>query len=530
VQAERSAAPKPRGEDDVRVLAAIALLGALLRFWTIGDGAPFVAQPDEWRLADSALAVVRTNDWHPASFAAGPLAISVHAVATTVRFLLGAVEGAWPSVAAVWPGQFLVSSRLLSALFGVLTIIVVYRIGARWTPRTAAVAALLAACSPSLVTASQLATHDALLVLLVALTWLAVARAAESGRALDATAAGAAAGLAAATAFSGFAAVLIAMTASVGAAAAGPPHDASTRIRRLALVAGAALLAFAIASPYTLFDLPGYLNAAAAALAERSAHARAGGLVPLALSLADHVALLPRAWDPARASGVLGFALAAVGVLHLFGDLRNPRRPLALAGLLTLSVYGWVALAAGDPSRATWPLVPALCVVTAAGLDALRQRAQRRDASPRARRALVLATGLLVAAACARTLDRDWRRQRDTPDERAASWLVTRLQPGDRVVIEGDRLRLPSGYAVTAVPRLIDYSPDQPGGGTTYLAASARVSNVFLREPQRFPDEAAAYRALFSRFAIAASFAADDPGASAVTILTEAPDRRSPAK
>jgi hypothetical protein len=188
-----------------------------------------------------------------------------------------------------------------------------------------------------------------------------------------------------------------------------------------------------------------------------------------------------------------------------------------------MGVYGWTALAAGQPAHATWPLVPALCVALAAGVDALLQRAPGRAEASRARRILTTAAVIIVLGTLAQTIDRDWRRRRGSPAERAAAWLVTRVQPDERIAIEGGRLRLPPGYAVTHVTRLIDRSPDEHrAGGAMYLVSSADVSDVFLRDPRRFPVEAAAYRELFSRFAIAASFAARGRTESSVTVLSSA--------
>ena len=507
----RAELPGHRGS--LLAVSGLILLGAVLRLWSLGDGLPHVATPGEWQLADRSLELVRSADWRPRAFEGGALTLYLHTAVTAVRFLAGAVEGVWRGVDQVWAGQFLAAHRLVATLWGLLTIVVVYRLGFRWNAPTALLAGAFAAVSPTLVAGSQTAGDAALVILLVAVSALSAVRAVESGRTADVAVAGLAAGLAAGAAFSG----MLALPIALGTLLAGSP--AGTRARRTAIVAGGTALAFVVVSPYTLFDLPAFLNAAAGALMERSRRDAIGGLVELWRGIGGALALLPQAWDPARLSAIPGAALLVAGVAGLTRDRARPdRRAAAVAILLTALLYGWAALR-GEGTRTAWPAVPALCLALAAGMDAVltRTRATRGIV----RRAAIGVAMLVIAASTARVVAHDWRRAELSPPERLAAWLLANAPPDSPIVIEGQDIRLPPPFTMTRLARLIDWPIDRyRERDGAFVVSRAHIAATYLGDPARFPAEAAAYRALFNELVVVDVMAPDDRRAGEEPTLT----------
>ena len=82
-----------------RVGLALALAAAaLLRFWTLGHGVPYMLGVDEPDVMDRAVRMVQTGDFNPHFFDYPSLYMYVQAVVVVARFLLGAVRGEWSSL------------------------------------------------------------------------------------------------------------------------------------------------------------------------------------------------------------------------------------------------------------------------------------------------------------------------------------------------------------------------------------------------------------------------------------------------
>jgi hypothetical protein len=484
------------------LLFAIVAAGAALRSWTIGDGLPYVANDDEWRLIDRATSIMRSGHWHPGSFDLGSLTVYLHVFVAATRFLFGAVEGEWSNFGHIWVGPFVQWSRAASALAGVAAIYVLFRAGTRWNTRVALVAAALMAVSPALVRESQIARADSLLLFLIALTLLQSIRAGESGRVRDFALAGAAAGLAASASFAGV--LALAVPAGVALVRAGRLH----RLAALAIVAGAAAATFVATSPHAIIDLPGFLNSAAVALRDRAPGSIWTGIVSAFGPVASSLAIAPAAWDPLRLSASPGMLLGLIGLATIARDVRSPERWAAAGALFVLmAACGWLALRSGADARSATPLVAVVCLGVAIGVDRAAGRVHAAG-RPAARRAVWLLVALMLSSSATRSLAGGWERTKASTAERAADWLLTHGRAGERTVIESPAIRLPPAFTSASTPRLIDRPIDTyRADSVVYLVVRSDAADAYLRDAVRFPAEAAAYQALFAAVDVVERFA-----------------------
>ncbi|HWW87278.1 MAG TPA: glycosyltransferase family 39 protein [Vicinamibacterales bacterium] len=293
----------------------VVLSAALLRFWSLGQGP---VSPVESRTIDGVIQLTHTGSYHPAALTNPALPIYLHTIVAVIHFLLGAAVGAWSSLGSFGPEDIVLWGRGVSALFGVATVLVVYRIGIRWGARHGLLAAGLMAVTPAHVAASREIAEGAPLTLLTALTLLLSIEAVERGKGRF-VAAGIASGLGAATHYA--AALLLMMPLT--AVWMSPDHE-RPRSWRGAFVVLAAIGAFVIGNPLSVRDLPVFLD----------------GFAQAASPLGKDILSAP------EIAGRLGAALEWPGVI------------LALAGV----ILGIVRAIAG-PGHTRWTLLVSFPVV-----------------------------------------------------------------------------------------------------------------------------------------------------------------------
>src|SRR4029453_2478554 len=129
-----------------------------------------------------------------------------------------------------------------------------FRWATRWGPLVGLIAAAAMAVQPQHVRESHFALTDIPLTFFVALTLLLSQRAAEGGRFREYFVAGLATGLAMATKYNGALAVLMPLIVAF--------LSAKPETRVISVVAGVSgtLGGFFAAAPYSVLDLPGFLN------------------------------------------------------------------------------------------------------------------------------------------------------------------------------------------------------------------------------------------------------------------------------
>jgi 4-amino-4-deoxy-L-arabinose transferase-like glycosyltransferase len=365
-------------------LAVVLVIAVALRLWTPGR-AGLVTDPDEAAIMSAIVGVMRTGDFNPHYFDYPGLIFWLYLPVACARFVVGAVRGEWTSLSDVNALTFLPWARVVTALLGGATVFLVHQIGLRWGARHALLAAGLLAVMPLHVAAAHHALPDVPLTFLTTLCFLLSLAAHETATPRAFAAAGAAAGLAVATNY-GAAIVLLIPLVSAWMTFPGRP----SRLAYALAAVGAALVAYLVAAPFTVLDLPGFLNGFAAFMARFRERGDAGAghawliyLVTLQRSLG---------W-PALLLMFIGLAMGVVRAAKGPGRVR-----WMLLVAFPIVAYVVVSRRGMADSRALLPAIPFAC--TLAGLAVISGVSLlRRFEIPRAVR-----TGLIVALTVAAVL------------------------------------------------------------------------------------------------------------------------------
>ena len=444
------------------VLVAVLAVAAAARLWFLDAGVPHAVGIDEPQVIGRAVAILRTGDWNPHVFDYPTLVIYLHAVIAIVRFLLGAVRGEWHSLDAFDVDAIYTTGRLVAALIGVLTVYLTYRLARELTGRPAALlAAALMAVHPPHIRESHFILTD---VPMAALTTLAVWLAARAARVHDVRAyawAGAIAGLAAAAKYNGGVALVAPLAAWAFAERGG-----SQRWVKLGAIVAAAAAAFLAGAPYTVLDMPAFLDGFAAQFSRFAA--RSGVAAPAWLIYAKHLSpVWPRLTIP--------LALAGMAIVLRRRETRHAAIP---AVAFAVAYFYMIATHSHVFGRYTLPLVPVLCVMSAVALMSLVSYARRFGPFQRPAPAAALLAGVLAlflwppASQAVQWLDRF--KAADTRTI-AADWLKGNASKGARIAVEnsGPTYLDAAGFRIVPVELLIDRPLDWYRTRADYLVISA---------------------------------------------------------
>jgi 4-amino-4-deoxy-L-arabinose transferase-like glycosyltransferase len=501
--------PFPISRDRKLTLLGILVLGATVRLWTAGAGLPYTVHVDEPAIMQHSVHIMKSGDFHPHFWDYPGLTIYLHSAVACVRFLDGAMNREWASLNQVWEGDFYLWARMVTALIGTLTIYVVFRLGLRWGPTAALLAAFAMAVQPQHVRESHFALTDTPLTFFVALTLLFSFRAAENNRMREFFLAGLAVGLSTAAKYNGALAILM-----PGIVACFVPEWRMRVFAALVVIAGA-LVGFLGAAPYSLIDLPGFLNGFASLMQHynqpRPVSEVATTYFKYVLDWFRYQPIgMPRflAW-PAL---VLYFA----GVVVLLSDLRvRATRAIALAALIFPPAYFWfVSSQSLQFGRYLMPIIPMLSLGVGVGIVATRDLIARRGFGQRPRTVLAaLLLVLLPPLMTVITFNMDRRLTRT--EELAGKWIQEHVRPDERIVYEL-AIQLPPKFQHEQVNRLIADLPRHRQEGAVYLVASSSEYQKYFDDPVNFGAQVAAYNDLFRTTETVQVFTptADHPGAT----------------
>jgi uncharacterized membrane protein len=250
------------------LLTAILLAGALLRFWGLTFGIPHPdTRPEETTMVITATGLLyaglssRFFQWPSLEFY---IVSAIYRVGWEIGHLRGwyRLKVDMYKAAAVDATPFLLVPRVLSALAGIVTIWLAYRLAARLFDRlTAIAAAFFVAVAFLHVRDSHFGLPDVPMTALVVAALAALAAAVEAPtRARRWALSGALSGLAASTKYSGG---LVLVTGLATAIVMLIRNDSARRrdvLRCTAALLGAAVLAFLCGTPYALLDGPHFLE------------------------------------------------------------------------------------------------------------------------------------------------------------------------------------------------------------------------------------------------------------------------------
>ena len=447
------------------MLAMVFSVALALRLWGIYFGLPFLYHPDEPAYVLQALAVGRGLP-NGLTFANPPLYKYVLLAIYAITFGLGRTMGVYASQQQFIeqfradPTLLYVVARIVSALFGALTVLGAYSVAtiAR-SPRAGLIAAGLTAVTYLLVRESHFAVNDALVTLCVVVGLACCVRVARYGRRRDSILAGIVLGLAFSAKYQGVILLL--------------PVVIAHRKRTDLLIALAAALATVLLTFPSLLTEPLRVVEDIYIHLYVPAHTGYDGLDPgggytfyvrtLALGLG-----LP----------MLVLACFAVAV----GLLRRDRVVL-IVGSVPLALFALLGSSEMYFARFILPAVPSIVILAALLVDELIDSVGR------------VIGGALVAVVLLGTAPNTLRfdallTQADTRTE-AREWIQTRLAPGSRVAVDATPLgpALDNTGADALVVNdfaLFDHSlNDYRQLGVKYLVVSSFVSDVPVMDPVR---------------------------------------------
>jgi 4-amino-4-deoxy-L-arabinose transferase-like glycosyltransferase len=390
-----------------------------VRAWNLSANLPYAVGVDEPAIVDRGLRILQTGDWNPHIFDYPTLVIYLQALVTAVCFLFGASHARWSSLQTIDITAVYETGRFVAALIGTATVWLTYRLGKDLDSRTLGlVAAAELAVFPMHVRESHYILTDVPTTALVAFTLLLALRAGRRRTVLAYWWAGAAAGLSAAAKYNGIAvAPVVALVWLI--------HERSARDRGQKAWAGiaAAGLAFLLAVPYSILDLPGFLNGFGAQLARFS---RPSGDVPPWRTYLIHLSLAWRYWVPTAALGT--------AIVVYRRRLTQWAVPILFVGLY----YYVLATHSVVFGRYALPLLPGVCLLAAVPVVELgrvgKQRLQHPATGP-----VLTGLGALVMVAIFGTTTVDWLVQFREADTRTmtARWMKAAIPVGSRIALAG---------------------------------------------------------------------------------------------
>ncbi len=468
-------------------LAAVLLSAIVLRVWAIGRGIPYAVQVDEPEIVERAFNMMRSGSLHPHFFDYPGFSLYLQLVVSIARFVAGAIGGEWHSLGQATAASFYLWGRVVTALIGAATVLVVYHIGMRWGARHALLAAGLMAVLPLHVRYSHFVLTDTPLTFFVALTFLWSLIAHERGTLRSFAFAGAASGVAAATKYNGGVALLMPVVACWMTY----PLPAG-RLKTIFATIGASAGAFLLFAPYTVLDLPAFLDSFA-----RLAHQYRAAVIGESLWILYFKYLVRHAFGwPAM---LLAFGGIGLGFVRL---VRGPGRVRWMLAVVFPVVY-YVMLTTQKIvfARYLMPLTPSVCLLAAIGVVS-GVSLLRRYEIPRAPRTALIA-GLTIAALLPPALmsvGSDREMARSSTIDQAYSWILQNIPAGASIVLERRSMLLPNHYRVSYIPQLRRKTYEElRNEGVDYIVANSESFGSALASPQQYPNDYNDYMRIFTQ-------------------------------
>ncbi len=468
-------------------LAIVLITAAVLRFWAIRRGIPYAVQVDEPEIVERAFNMMRSGSLHPHFFDYPGLSLYLQLAVSIVRFISGAIAGEWYMLGQAHGDAFYLWGRITMASFGVATVLLVYQVGMRWGARHALLASGLMAVLPLHVRYSHYVLTDTPLTFFVTLTFLLSLTAHERGTLGGFVSAGAAAGLAAATKYNGGIALIMPLIACWMTVPLRPG-----RLKTAFATVAASGIAFLLMAPYTILDLPAFLDN----------FARLANQYRVAV-VGESLWILYFKYLVRHAFGWPGLLLALGGMgLGIVRLVRGPGRVRwTLAVVFPLVYYSMLTTQRIVFARYLLPMTPPLCVLAAAGVVSGVSLLRRYEIPRAARTALIAAltiAALLPPAIISITGDRDMAKV-STIDQ-AYSWILQNIPAGASIVLERRAMLLPSQYRATYMTQLRRKSYDElRTEGAQYLVANSESYGPALGAPHQYPDDYNDYMRIFTQ-------------------------------
>jgi 4-amino-4-deoxy-L-arabinose transferase-like glycosyltransferase len=489
------------------LLLTILLASLGPRLWGSGFGLPAYTlyHPDEHALVDRAAEILWTGDWNLHRFNYPPFYAYVQAGGYATYFLWGASQGSWDQIMPFALPKYYQIGRLITALFGTLTILIVYLVGREVRGKRSGLlaAALLGGCYLHVIH-SHYATFDVMLAFLVALALLFSVLIQERRQAKWYFLAGLSAGLAGATKYNGAVVFVLPLLAHVLTT---PWGEWGWLDGRLLLSIGGFLLGFFGGNPFAVGNLPDFLNGLATVLfhygtEQPGFEGRGNWRWYLQVFLTSVDAL----WVVAGAAG-----LATILWRNWKKGLLLVTFPLVYFLLVSRFVVRF--------ERNMVPLLPFLAVgggwLLEAGAEWLtnKWRATNSGQMLAAHLLSIVACCIVLALPLAASLSFDGSISQTDLREIAGEWLMDNVEWGSKIAIEHYSIPFDhTEYWVQDVMRITDHDLDwYQQEKFDILVISDGVWDVLRRDPASYADKLAAYDNLVHNCTLLAEFVPKPP-------------------
>lgn len=494
------APPRPSRLTLILLLLTLILAG-VLRVYGIDFGLPYLYQPDEPNKVTAAQNIVKTGNLNPHYFKKPTLLIYANALLYVPYYLKGKAEGRFrtpddipapdrPLMGTGYIGapDAMVMGRSLTAVLGVWVVLLTWAVGRRFFPNpwVPLVAALAVAVSPMQVTQSHyIEVNIYLVAAILGVLWAAL-RLYERGEHRDYLLAGFLTGIAVTCKYPGVVAFVFPLTAHWLRSGRKLVITRSLKWMLALIPAG-----FFLGTPYALFDPVNFvLGAGSEAVHYSTGHEGLEGNT--------FFWYLHYAWTQEG-------PLMAVGAVAIFFAIRRRDDRLMLLASFPLVYFIFISLFQVRNGRTFLPITPFAFLLATGFLADLAGRlgalapAWKRVAAGAAL-ALTLVAGLAVPLI--RAIEFDRRLTAVDSRETSRAWIEQNIPAGSHIALEAyspylsrDRYRLE--YLQRAVEQPADW---YAGKGVQYVVFSGGMYGRYLRDPERYPERLAEYRALWDRF------------------------------
>jgi hypothetical protein len=258
-------------------------------------------------------------------------------------------------------------------------------------------------------------------------------------------------------------------------------------------IVAAMVAAFLVAAPYTVLDLPTFLNQ----FARLSSEYRKPSVVlePIWVVYLKHLRIALQ-W-PGSLLVISGF------VLGLWRAVWGPDR-LRWVLLLIFPVlyFRFISQQGIVFARYLLPLVPFLCILAAAAVVAVVAGMRRMALPVRVRHAVTIVLTLLsIAPPAYSAINYDADAAKTWTQGLAYSWIRRELPPGTSIQLEGSTtMKLPASYKTIYVKQLRLQGPKEyAGSGIQYLVASSQCYGPYLANPDVYRAEYDDYQRIFAQ-------------------------------
>lgn len=495
---------------EVVLLGLLLALAAALRLWSIGYDLPYVFHPDEPAVIGVALRIFKTGDLNPHFFHYPSLVFYIHALAYVAYYAAGHMTGTFAvptdladlsslvmgTTIAPDPAIVLIG-RLVTLALGVGAVLLVYVIGRRLTGDWAvgAVAALLAAVSPTLIYNSRVVTPDMVVTFFALLTLYFGVLIFREGRTRHYAAIGVAIGLTAAGKYNGAIVGLILPVAHF--LRAGRPGLRDKRLYLTALLSG---LVFLLATPYAVLDYPAFSEA----LRFDAAHYATGHTGMEGDAVRWYAAFL---WSTTT-------IIPLLALIQIVRGLVIKSKATLLLASFPVVYFIFISRFIVRNDRTILPILPFLFLLAAIlWVDAARAARRTREQRQRglATAALILLTAVLIAWPTRMSIAENVRRQGEHTAPLAAEWITAHIPPGSRVALESYGPYIdPNAFDLQVFEQIIDNPPSwYVEQEFDYLVLSKGRYGRYFADSERYAKEVADYEAFFASFDLLQTFSSE---------------------